>query len=666
MERRDPAANLRRRARRVAGVAFVVALAATSASAAPLDGGLATTLRREPLLTPEAIGDGQVDGLQYADPTEGLALVDPPAQNNGGSAQLSYPLIVPHGRGLTPELALDYDSGAEDGWVGMGWDLSVGEISVDTEFGAPRFLSDKESESYVLDGAMLVPNALGESYAPRNPGDRADYTRKVETEYEQIVRHEVGNGGPDDYYWEVRDKQGNIRWYGGHPDDGGPDGKIRKDKDDHPLTIDRSAIVTGKGGNAVRWLLSAERDVGVNMMRYHYETVHYRHGSGGWSEVTSCTSSATVLCASHTYLSRIDYTAGAEKSGHKEDPPYQVHFLRESDVRPNDPLRKDPSIDASGGSLDLTIDRLARIEVRYGAPVRSTLPDGTVEEGDRTYDKVAVRYDLAYKPNGAFGKSLLASVDQVGSDLTTKATHHFDYFDEVTDTNGNYQGFADQKVDWKTADPNDADGDLPSRQLLTDKAEPGALGSSESNSAEGHAYIGFNPVIANKLGSFGGSLQLGGGATEALAEWIDLNGDSLPDKVYRDPAGNDIDRNGPIRFRLNRSGPSGNTVFGPEQTVGGQLTGLSVDGNFGLQAAFEAYPGIEIAFGLGLDVTWGDAYFSDVNSDGLPDFVLKGDVYFNHLVNGVPTFDKGNSAATPVPIAGGTPAAVSVTQIDDI
>ncbi len=43
-----------------------------------------------------------------------------------------------------------------------------------------------------------------------------------------------------------------------------------------------------------------------------------------------------------------------------------------------------------------------------------------------------------------------------------------------------------------------------------------------------------------------------------------------------------------------------------------------------------------------------------------------GDVYFNHLVAGVPTFDKGNSAATPVPIAGGTPAAVSVSQIDDI
>ncbi len=533
MCRGTAAARLTRRGFQVIGIAFVVALAATSASAVPLDSGLSSTLRREPLLTPEAIGDGQVDGLQYADPTEGLALVDPPAPNNGGSAQLSYPLIVPHGRGLTPELALAYDSGAENGWVGLGWDLSVGEISVDTEFGAPRFLADKESESYLIDGAMLVPNALGDSFAARRSGDRGDYTRKVETEYEQIIRHEVGDGGPDDYYWEVRDKQGNIRWYGGHPDDGGPDGKIRKDANGNPLTIDRSAIVTGKGGNAVRWLLSAERDVGVNMMRYQYERVHYRHGSTGWSEVASCTSSATVLCASHTYLSRIDYTAAADKSGHKEDPPYQVHFLRESDVRPAAALRKDPSLDASGGSLDLTIDRLARVEVRYGAPEHNTLPDATVEELPRTYDKVAARYDLNYT-NGAFGKSLLASVDQIGTDLSTKATHRFDYFDEVTDANGNYQGFAANKVDWKTADPGDPDGDLPSRQLLTDKAEPGALGSSESNSAEGHAYVGFNPVVPNKLGSFGGSLQLGGGATEALAEWIDLNGDSLPDKVYRD------------------------------------------------------------------------------------------------------------------------------------
>ena len=168
MCRGTAAARLTRRGFQVIGIAFVVALAATSASAVPLDSGLSSTLRREPLLTPEAIGDGQVDGLQYADPTEGLALVDPPAPNNGGSAQLSYPLIVPHGRGLTPELALAYDSGAENGWVGLGWDLSVGEISVDTEFGAPRFDSrTRRARATSSTATMLVPNALGDSFAAR-------------------------------------------------------------------------------------------------------------------------------------------------------------------------------------------------------------------------------------------------------------------------------------------------------------------------------------------------------------------------------------------------------------------------------------------------------------------------------------------------------------------
>ena len=307
----EPAARRwRRRAFRIAWTALVVTVAAASASAAPLDKGLTSTLRREPLLTPETLGNGRVDGLQYADPTDGLALVDPPAQNHGGSAQLSYPLIVPHGRGATPKLALQYDSSAENGWLGLGWGLSLGEISVDTKFGAPRFLQDKESESYRLNGTMLVPNALGESFAPRERGDRADYTRKVETEYEQIIRHEVGDGGPDDYYWEVRDKQGNVRWYGGHPDNGGPDGKIRKDANDTPLTIDRSAIVTDENGNAVRWLLSAERDIYVNLTRYRYDTVRYRHGASGWVEdarprgpvtpktrPTKCASCASPRCA---------------------------------------------------------------------------------------------------------------------------------------------------------------------------------------------------------------------------------------------------------------------------------------------------------------------------------------------------------------------------------
>ena len=636
-----------------------------AARAATLDDTFNSTLRREPLLTPEAIGDGSIDGLQYADPTENLALVDPPAPNNGGSAQVSYPLIVPHGRGLTPQLELTYDNGGANGWAGLGWDLSVGEISVDTEFGAPRFSATQETESYLIDGDMMVPNALGDTWSNRVAGSRADYTRKVETEYAQIIRHEAPGGGPKNYFWEVRDKLGNVFWYGGQPDDGGPDAAVQADGLPFTPTIDRSATVTDQNGNIVKWLLSAERDVGVNMMRYSYETAQYRFTSGGWATVASCASSSSTACASHTYLSKIAYTSAAKKSGHAEDPAYEIHFLRDSTVNPTTTVRSDPTLDAIGGYLDLIIDRLARVEVRYGAPNHVAQTDGSILELARTYNQVAMRYDLHYT-KGAFGKSLLTSIDQIGSDLTTKETHQFEYYDEVTDANGNYDGFGVTE-DWNTGN------DLPARQLLTDEAENGALGSSETNSGEGHAYIGFNPISPTKVGSFGGALQLGGGATEALAEFIDLNGDTLPDKVYRDPSGNDIDRNGPIRYRLNQSAPTASApcgpiahpcTFGPEQTVVG-LTKLSTDGDFAIEGSFQAFPIVTVAFGIGLDVTWGENYFSDVNSDGLPDFVSGGSVYFNHLVSGVPNFVLGDSASTPVPIAAGTPAAVTVPELVD-
>jgi hypothetical protein len=624
------------------------------AGAAPLGGANDTTLRREPLLTPSDIGDGVIDGLQYADPTEGLALVDPPSAASDGGAHLTYPLVIPPGRGITPDLSLGYDSGGENGWVGLGWDLSVGEISVDTAWGAPHFDPNFESETYLLDGDMLVPNALGATWAPRLPGDRQDYTRTVETEYNLIIRHVVGDGGPNDYYWEVRDKMGGVRWYGGHPDDGGPIGDPLADTNG-PLTIDRSAIVTDGHGNAVRWLLSAERDVGVNLIRYHYDKVTYANGANGWVKAPGCQPSDANLCAQHTFLSAIEYTAGAGKSGEPEDPAYQVRFLRESDVNPSAPLRQDPFVDASAGYVDLMTDRLARVVVNHGA---INQPDPNQPRQPRTYDQLAVRYDLGYA-TGPFGKSLLATVTQVGKDAATSATHSFEYYNHVTDPSGAYNGngFADAAT-WDTGD------DLPDRVLLDSDVSIGALGSSESNSGEGHAYIGFNPGVPLKVGSFGGSIQIGGGVTEALAEWLDLNGDGLPDKVYRDPDGNDVDRNGPIRYRLNQAGPGGSTTFGAPGTVEG-ITKLSNEGNFSLEGAFEAFPGVTVAFGLGGDVSWGDAYFSDVNSDGLPDYVEGGQVYFNHLADGVPTFEAG-SANTYVPILDGTAVAPAAPQIQDI
>jgi hypothetical protein len=645
-------------------LAFVVVLFPTPGLAAdPLGGANATTLAREPQLTPAEIGDGSIDGLQFPDPTEGLAMVEPPDASSDGGAHLSYPLLIPKGRGIAPDLSLEYDSGGGNGWVGQGWDLSVGDISVDTQWGAPHFNSSFESETYAIDGAMLIPNALGATWESRIHGDRQDYTRQVETEYEQIIRHEVKDGanweGPKGYFWEVHDKGGNVYWYGGQPDQGGPDGYNLLDGDpNNDLTpaIDRSAIVTDENGNGVSWLLSAQRDVGVNLIRYHYTTLYYVFGAAGWTAVSSCTPSSSVLCARHTYLSSIDYTEAADAAAAPNgDAQYEIRFVLESQLSPRPLVRLDPIVDGMGGYVDLSDDRLAQVDVYTGDyTVTGTDADGNETRAPRVYDKRVVSYQLHYK-TGPFGKTLLQSISQVGSDGATAATHEFTYYDRVSSGTG-YSGFGSPK-DWNTG------SDLPDRQLLDTQAAIGAVGSSESNSGEGHAYIGFNPIDPEKVGSFGGSLQIGGGATEAIAEWLDINGDGLPDKVYRDSDGqgggsasdvNDTNRDGPIRYRLNTSKPTDSPdfepTFGPEQTVTG-ITRLSTEGNFGLEGAFEAFPGIEVAFGLGAEVSWGDAYFTDANGDGLPDYVSVGHVWFNHLdANGTPIFVKDDSSATLVPI----------------
>jgi len=117
-----------------------------------------SVLVRQPQVGAQAQGDGSVIGLQYADPAEQLVVMDPPQPSNQGDAQLQHPLLIPAGRGIQPNLVLNYDSSGGSGWVGTGWDLAVGAISVDTRWGVPRFDQNKETETYVLDGQVLSPN----------------------------------------------------------------------------------------------------------------------------------------------------------------------------------------------------------------------------------------------------------------------------------------------------------------------------------------------------------------------------------------------------------------------------------------------------------------------------------------------------------------------------
>ena len=82
----------------------------------------------------------QIKDIKAADPGAEINLIEAPQANNTGDARLSYPLQLPPGRaGLQPQLAIQYNSSGGNGWLGLGWDLSMPSITIDTRWGVPRY-----------------------------------------------------------------------------------------------------------------------------------------------------------------------------------------------------------------------------------------------------------------------------------------------------------------------------------------------------------------------------------------------------------------------------------------------------------------------------------------------------------------------------------------------
>jgi hypothetical protein len=105
--------------------------------------------------------------IKAANPLEGINLMQPPTANNNGTANLSYPLEIPAGRnGMQPNLALTYNSGGGNSWLGVGWDISIPAITVETRWGVPRYNSSLESEVYVLGGEQLVTKDSNDKFNP--------------------------------------------------------------------------------------------------------------------------------------------------------------------------------------------------------------------------------------------------------------------------------------------------------------------------------------------------------------------------------------------------------------------------------------------------------------------------------------------------------------------
>ena len=64
--------------------------------------------------------------LPDVDPMHGIPMVEVPTPNNKGTAELTYPIVLPKGRrGMQPNVDLHYSSSGGNGILGVGWSLAT-------------------------------------------------------------------------------------------------------------------------------------------------------------------------------------------------------------------------------------------------------------------------------------------------------------------------------------------------------------------------------------------------------------------------------------------------------------------------------------------------------------------------------------------------------------
>ncbi|OQP48072.1 hypothetical protein A4H97_30020 [Niastella yeongjuensis] len=420
----------------------------------------------------EAYNSNSMKGIKAANPGEAVNMIAPPAATSMGTANLSYPIEIPNGRaGLQPELSVGYNSGGGNGWLGLGWELSVPSIGIDTRWGVPRFDGQNETETYTMNGQQLSPVAHKGELVARS--SEKQFYQRIEQPFYKIIRH---GSSPQKYWWEVTDKEGTRFFYGGDPDTG----------------PDAASSLSDGAGNKAHWALKKVLDLNGNFISYQYTKVNDAGVSGG------------AVTGVQLYVSRITYTGFNGKEGR-----YSVVFKRDRDLDGRTG-RKDVAIAANNGFKQVTADLLKRIDVQL--------------------DGVSIRhYEFSYK-EGAFYKTLLAGIQQYDAAGKFFNQHTFDYYNDVA-SGSSLVPLATSRS-WTIGSDNVHGNMLTHVSGFTDEAS--ALSGTASKDVSGGVTVsvGFGADVTSKINSVGGSFSYAQSQSQGMLAMIDINGDGLPDKLF--------------------------------------------------------------------------------------------------------------------------------------
>lgn len=432
------------------------------------------------------------------------------------------------------------------------------------------------------------------------------YDREADREFNmrQETEFEIiirHGSSPRNYWWEVKSKNGSVTYYGGTPSQG----------------VNEDYVLKTDTGNITEWLIVESHDIFGNYINYKYQT---RSFLGSTSKLPS----------------QINYNGFNGEEGD-----YSVEFILKE--RSGSNVRKDALINYRTGRGYVVADLLEGINVAYqGGIIRS--------------------YALEYQV-GEFEKQLLISISEYDSEGELFYTYDFDYYNNVRNSDNTLSLFGPSES-WSSL----KDGiDLATVAGVLPFAEkPTILGGAKSWTAGGGLAvtvgIAGSPVTKeNTVGVNGGASTTNG---TGLTTLIDINGDGLPDKVWKE--------NGSLFFRKNLSGT--NSSNGPIK--GFSLTEEEIFGvkDFSISNTISGNIGGELNLGVGsvggfigysreFGTTTISTYFADFNGDELIDIASNKKIYFNTIDEfGIPRFTT-QSSQTENPIVGPEPS--NTDQIGD-
>lgn len=228
-----------------------------------------------------------------------------------GTGNFTLPLTIPAGRnGLQPTVSLLYSTGAGNGPFGLGWGLSIPQVSRKTAKGVPIY--DDSRDVFLLSQSEdLVPVSEDEESATYRPRTEADFAR--------IAHYK----SPSHNYWQVRSTDGMIHEYG-------TSGKAESTSPVLADPADSRRIFT--------WNLATSSDPFGNRVVYDYEIEKSQDERRPWQQI---------------YLSAIRYIDYGDQS----DLQYLVTVLFHYEERP------DAFSDRRAGFEIRTTRRCQKIEV---------------------------------------------------------------------------------------------------------------------------------------------------------------------------------------------------------------------------------------------------------------------------------------------------------------